>query len=88
MQWKFGVMLADAKDARQDRVTRLTGLLASDSSLQRAAAALSLVWYADKGSVEPLRALLQDPDETVRTTAAWALAALQRALLYRNQFDM
>ena len=88
IRWKFGVMLADAKDARQDRVTRLTGLLASDSSLQRAAAALSLVWYADKGSVERLKLLSRDPDETVRTTAAWALAALQKALLYRNQFGM
>jgi HEAT repeat protein len=88
MQWKFGVMMADARDAKQDRVKRLIELLNSDTGIKRAAAALSLVWYAEERSVEPLRRLLQDSDETVRRAAAWAVSALQKALTYRNQFGL
>jgi len=88
MTWKFGVMFADAKDAKQDRVTRLMELLKSDSSLTRAAAALTLPWYADERAIEPLKQTTQDADETVSKAARWALQALQKVLLDRKQFGM
>ena len=88
IQWKFGVMMADAKDAKQERVTRLIELLSSDKSTKRAAAALSLVWYVEERSVAPLRRLLRDSDETVHQAAAWSVSALQKALSYRNQFGL
>ena len=62
MAWKFGVMFADARDAKQDRVTRLVELLASGNALARSAAALSLPWYGDERGLEPLNRLIQDPD--------------------------
>lgn len=82
--WKFGVMFADAKDAKQDRVKRLTELLKSESNLKRSAAALTLPWYTDEQSVEPLKQLTQDPDEIVRKAALWALNALQATLKHRK----
>lgn len=88
LQWKFGVMMADAKDAKHERVTRLIELLNSDTRLKRAAAALSLVWYAEERSIEPLRRLLHDSDEMVRQAATWALRALRKGLSYRNQFGL
>jgi HEAT repeat protein len=85
MAWKFGVMFADARDASQERVRRLVELLHSESSLRRAAAALTLPWYADPESLIPLEQATRDPDETVRATATWAFHSLQKVLLYRKQ---
>jgi len=76
--WKFGAMFADAREARAERVKVLIELLKSDSPLKRAAAALSLPWYADAQAMEPLEGAMQDPDETVRRGAAWAHAALKK----------
>ena len=83
--WKFGVMFADANDARQDRVKRLIELLQAESGLTRAAAALTLPWYTDQGSLVSLEQATHDSDEVVRKAAAWAYPALQKALLYRKQ---
>jgi HEAT repeat protein len=88
MAWKFGVMFADAKDAKQDRVKRLMELLKSEPSLARAAAALTLAWYSDERSLNALKQATQDADEIVRKTATWALKALQKALLYRKQLGL
>ena len=88
MAWKFGVMFADAKDAKQDRVTRLMELLKSDFILTRAAAALTLPWYADERAIEPLEQATQDADETVCKATRWALQALQKVLLDRKQSGM
>ena len=85
MAWRFGVMFADANDAKHERVKRLTELLKSESNLRRAAAVLTLPWYTDERAVEPLEQARQDPDEIVRTTATWAFQALQKTLLYRRQ---
>lgn len=83
--WKFGVMFADARDAKQDRVTRLMELLRSESYLARAAAALTLPWYVDERAIDSLQQAAQDADETVSEAAQWALGALQKTLLYRKQ---
>jgi HEAT repeat protein len=88
MTWKFGVMFQDAKDAKQERVTRLVELLRSQNSLTRAAAALTLPWYGEERSLEPLKQLLHDPDETVRIVATWSVTSLQKALSYRNHLGM
>ncbi len=88
MAWKFGVMFADAQDAKQDRATRLVELLKSESNLARAASALTLPWYADELAVDPLQAATQDPDEIVSRAARWALQALQKTLLDRRQSGM
>jgi HEAT repeat protein len=88
MAWKFGVMFADAKDAKQDRVTRLIELLQSESNLTRATSALTLPWYADERAIEPLEHATQDADETVSKAARWALRALQKTLLDRKQSGM
>lgn len=84
LAWKFGVMLQDAKDAKQDRVKRLMELLSSESSLTRAAAALSLPWYSAERSLVALEQASQDPDEAVRKTAAWAVKALEKVILFRK----
>jgi HEAT repeat protein len=88
MAWKFGTMFADAGDAKQDRVTRLMELLKSESNLTRAAAALTLPWYADERAIEPLEHATKDNDETVSRTARWALQALQKTLLDRKNFGL
>jgi hypothetical protein len=88
MAWRFGVLFADAKDAKQERVKRLVELLQSASSLGRAAAALTLPWYPDERALDPLRQAARDPEETVRRTAIWALHALQKILLYRKQLGL
>jgi len=80
--WKLGVMFADAKDAKQDRVTRLLELLKSESNLKRAAAALTLPWYGDERGAAPLKVLTQDSDETTRTAAGWAWKALQKIIFH------
>lgn len=85
MAWKYGVMFADARDASQDRVSRLMQLLASPNGLTRSAAALTLPWYGDERSLEPLIQLEKDTDETVRTAARWAIHSLQKIVLYRRQ---
>lgn len=82
--WKFGVLFADARDAKQDRVARLLELLVSKSNLTRAAAALTLPWYSDERAKGPLEQATRDPDEMVNQSARWALEALQRALLNRK----
>ena len=82
--WKFGVMFADAGDAREDQVARLLELLDSGSNLTRAAAALTLPWYGDERGIEPLKQSTQDSDATVRTAARWAGNALQKAISYRK----
>lgn len=88
MTWKFGVMFQDAKDAKQERVTRLIELLRSEHDLTRAAATLTLPWYGEERSLKPLQQLLHDPDETVRIAATWSVDSLQKALSYRNQLGM
>jgi HEAT repeat protein len=88
MAWKFGVMFADAQDAKQDRVTRLMELLKSESNLTRAASALTLPWYADERAIDLLEQAKQDTDETVSRAARWALQALQKVLLNRRQFGI
>lgn len=88
MTWKFGVMFQDAKDAKQERVTRLIELLRSEHNLTRAAAALTLPWYGEERSLKPLHQLLHDPDETVRIAVTWSVSSLQKALSYRNQLGM
>jgi HEAT repeat protein len=88
MAWRFGVMFADSKDAKQERVQRLVELLQSEASLRRAAAALTLPWYAEERAIEPLRQATRDPEETVRVAAIWALQALQKILLYRRQLGL
>ena len=86
--WKFGVMLADARDAKQERLTRLITFLKSESSVQRIASALSLPWYGEQQALEPLHQLRQDPEKTVQKAATWAASALQKVISYRNQFGM
>jgi hypothetical protein len=85
ISWKFGVMFADARDANQERVKRLIELLTFEVPLTRAAAALSLPWYSDEGSLSALEQATRDSDELVHKTATWSLQALQKALLYRKQ---
>jgi HEAT repeat protein len=85
MTWKFGVMFADANDAKQERVTRLIELLGSPSSLQRAAAALALPWYGDERALERLSQLQQDSESTARIAGTWAASALQKVIFYRKQ---
>jgi HEAT repeat protein len=80
--WKFGAMFADASDARTEQVKVLIELLKSELSLKRAAAALSLPWYADPRAVQPLEQAMQDEDEMVRRTSVWAHAALKSMLNY------
>jgi len=84
MAWKYGVMFADARDAGQDRVTRLMELLASENALTRSAAALTLPWYGDERSLEPLKQLTNDTDERVRTAASWEVGSLQKVISYRR----
>src|SRR6266542_2172531 len=85
MAWKFGVMFADAKDARQEQVTRLIELLGSTSNLERTAAALTLPWYGEEQSLEPLNQLLHDSDPTARIAGTWAANTLQKVIFYRKQ---
>ena len=85
MTWKFGVMFADGRDAKQDRVTRLIELLQSESNLARAAAAMSLPWYVDERAMDPLQQTAQDSDQIVSAAAQWAFLALQKTLLDRKQ---
>jgi HEAT repeat protein len=88
LAWKFGVMFADARDASQDRVSRLMKLLASENALTRSAAALTLPWYGDERSLEALKQLAVDTDEKVQTAAVWAIHSLQKIVLYRRQSGM
>ncbi len=83
--WKFGVMFADGRDAKQDRVRRPIELLNSKSNLTRAAAALTLPWYVDERAMNPLKQAAQDSDQIVSTAAQWAFLALQKTLLDRKQ---
>ncbi|HKG54122.1 MAG TPA: HEAT repeat domain-containing protein, partial [Anaerolineales bacterium] len=85
MTWKFGVMFADAKDAKQDQVTRLLELLNSASKLAQSAAALTLPWYGDERAIDPLNQATQDSNDVVSRSAKWALQALQKTLLDRKQ---
>jgi HEAT repeat protein len=78
--WSFGALFADARDARAERVKLLIGLLASDSALKRAAAALTLAWYVDASAVGPLEEAAHDADPMVRKSAEWALGTLLEAL--------
>jgi HEAT repeat protein len=86
MLWKFGVMFADARDAKQDRVTRLMELRKSESNLARAALALTLPWYGDEQCIEPLKQLTNESDEIVRMASIWGLKAIQKLISYRKQF--
>jgi hypothetical protein len=88
MAWKFGVMFADARDASQERVKRLTDLLKSESSLTRAAAALTLPWYSEEGSLRALEQTTRDTDEMVQKASTWAFHALQKVILYRKQMGL
>jgi HEAT repeat protein len=81
-------MFADARDAKQDRVTRLIELLRAESNLTRAASALTLAWYVDERAVDPLKQATQDADEIVNRAAQWALQALQKTLLDRKQLGL
>ena len=84
LMWKFGVMFADARDASQERTRYLIELLGSGSRLERAAAALSLPWYVNPQSIEPLTQAASDADEVVRRAATWAQSALELVLKYRR----
>jgi HEAT repeat protein len=86
--WKFGVMFADARDAKEERAKRLMELLGSGSNLERCAAALSLPWYIDERSFDPLKRATLDSDEMVRRASNWALSALRTALNYRRQLGL
>jgi HEAT repeat protein len=88
MGWKFGVMFQDARDAKQERVTRLMELLKAESNLTRAAAGLTLPWYGDERVIDPLKQASQDSDETVSRAARWALQALQKTLSDRKQHGL
>jgi HEAT repeat protein len=88
MAWKFGVMFADARDAKQDRVSRLMEVLQSESNLARAASALTLPWYVDERAIDPLKQAILDSDEIVSRAARWALQALQKTLLDRRQLGL
>ncbi len=81
--WKYGVMFADAGDARRERVKVLIELLKSAPPLAQAAAALALPWYMDASALEPLEQAAHSPDETLRRASAWAHAALKTALQFR-----
>jgi HEAT repeat protein len=85
MAWKFGVMFQDAREAKQDRVSRLIELLKGESKLTRAASALTLPWYADERAIDPLKKATEDADEIVSRAAHWALQALQKTLSDRRQ---
>lgn len=78
--WQFGAMFQDARDASQERVKLLLQLLADESPLKRAAAALTLPWYANRLALGPLEEAQRDADETVRRAAQWAHAALEAQL--------
>lgn len=84
MAWKYGVMFADARDASQDRVTRLMELLNSENALTCSAAALTIPWYGDERPFEILKQGLTDRDVTVRAAAKWAVGALQKVVSYRR----
>ena len=60
----------------------------TNAILARAAAALSLPWYADERAVDALKQATQDADEIVSRAAKWALQALQATLLNRKQSGM
>ena len=78
--WKFGAMFADARDAKTEQVKMLIESLKAESSLTRAAAALSLPWYMDRQALEPLERVARDSDEMVRRAASWTYASLKNAL--------
>lgn len=78
--WKFGAMLADARDTKTEEFKMLIETLRSDSPLRRAAAALSLPWYMDAQALEPLEHATSDTDEMVRGASAWAYEALKNTL--------
>ena len=80
--WGYGAMLADARDAKTERVKVLIDLLKSDSTPTRVAASLSLVWYADPTALLHLEQSAQDSDAQVQRAAAWAHQALKKTLGY------
>jgi HEAT repeat protein len=82
--WQFGAMFADARDARQERVKLLLDLLICQSPLKRAAAALTLPWYADSQAIGPLEEAMHDEDAMVRRASKWALAALNASVNARG----
>jgi HEAT repeat protein len=75
--WKFGAMLADARDAKGEHVKALIDILQAGMPLMRVAAALSLPWYMDPSALGPLEEGTRDPDEMVQRAAAWAYRALK-----------
>jgi HEAT repeat protein len=88
MQWKFGVMFADARDAKQDRVRRLLELLKSEFPLTRSAASLTLPWYGDERALEPLGQLTKDVDETVSIAGTWAFYTLRKTIEDRKRLGL
>ena len=76
--WGFGAMFADARDAKGEQVQLLIELLNAESALTRAAAALSLPWYRDAETLEPLEVVLNDDDEMVKQAATWAYTTLKK----------
>ena len=76
--WKFGAMFADGRDAKAEQMKILIGLLTSESALTRAAAALSLPWYGDGGTLEHLEYSMQDEDGMVRQAATWAHGVMKK----------
>ena len=72
MTWQFGAMFADARDAKGEQVKLLIELLNSEAALTRAAAALSLPWYRDAGTLAPLEITMRAEDEMVRQASTWA----------------
>lgn len=82
--WDFGVMFADARDAKVERIKVLIDFLKADSPLTRIASSLSLVWYTDPSALTPLEQVAQDPNPDVSRAASWAHQALQKTLGYLN----
>jgi len=76
--WKFGAMFADGRDAKGEQVKRLIELLNAESPLTRAAAALSLPWYRDAGTLEHLERAVGDKNEMARQAGTWAYEILKK----------
>lgn len=82
--WKFGAMLADARDTKTERVALLIRLLKAETPLKRTAAALALPWYFDIQAMEPLESATRDDNEMVRRASTWACQALKNPAGYQK----
>lgn len=60
----------------QQAIERLVQTLHDEQSLMRQGAIVTLVEIGDRQMIEPLQSLIDDKDESVRATVAWALEQL------------